>query len=200
MNSWKVLRVPDLRPSSRSQAFGGDETLTKTMCLPPMHDLAVGVARGDREGRAEPVAPSPSRSRGPCARSSPSTEAAALRRISTASGLRNSMPSLFQDPHRPVVDGQHALLAQRLGRTVGVDGLRPRQLRDRRALAAKISRTTTRTAPRAPRLGAFLCCCVVSFHGTDPVRSGPQGHTSDGGHYGPAADRAARQKAAKRGK
>ena len=36
MNSLNVSKSPDRFPRSRSQAFGGDETLTNTMCLPPM--------------------------------------------------------------------------------------------------------------------------------------------------------------------
>ena len=72
--------------------FGGEETLTKSMCLPPIGTPAVGVARRDVELRRGAWRPSPSRSRGPCGRWCPRRCSRPRGGCAFASSFRNSMP------------------------------------------------------------------------------------------------------------
>ena len=68
MRSRKLSRSPARRPRSRSMAFGGLDTLTKSIVSPPTVHLALRIARRDVEASRAPSSPAPSRRRDPCAR------------------------------------------------------------------------------------------------------------------------------------
>ncbi len=130
MNSWKVAKSPERLPRSRSQALGGEETLTKTICLPPTMISRSGLRgvmvklrrRLGQHLHHEVLVHADVGAVRPCSR--PAC------RISTASGLRNSMPISLQDAHRAAVDRHHPIGIERFGRTVGVDRDAPGHLVD----------------------------------------------------------------------
>ncbi len=83
-------------------------------------------------------------------------------------GIEHDDPDFLQDRHCTVMDGKHALRANRFGRPVDVDRTRPGKLRDCGALAALVSRAAARAAP-----AAFRGCRVISFHGFQSRSSMP---------------------------
>ena len=91
MNSRNVSKSPDRLPRSISQAFGGEDTFTNSMCLPPMISSRSGL-------RGVIVKVSGARATISITKSSsirtfvPLTMQPARRRCSTASGFRNSIP------------------------------------------------------------------------------------------------------------
>lgn len=131
MNSRKVSKSPDRLPRSMSQAFGGEETFTNSMCLPPMISSRSGL-------RGVIVKVSGARATISITKSSsirtlvPFTMHPAFFRCSTALGVQEFDPDVAQDAHRSLVDTLHAIRIQRLGRSIRVHRDPPWHLVDRR--------------------------------------------------------------------